>query len=86
MLVPICILLFAGLPVFAKENYAPVFAAGHKRQLMTCEQTYGAGSMQCGGMDSRFCFNPNLGQVGSQARFSCAADNINLQIDMLRTG
>ncbi|KAI5920050.1 hypothetical protein F4810DRAFT_713919 [Camillea tinctor] len=63
MLVPISILLLAGVPVFARENYAPVFPVGQKRQLMTCEQTYGSGSMQCGGMDSRFCFNPNLGQT-----------------------
>ncbi|KAI1504433.1 hypothetical protein F5X99DRAFT_406151 [Biscogniauxia marginata] len=64
LLVSLSLLLsFIGVPVLARENYAPVFTPGHKRQLMTCEQTYGPSSLQCGGTDSRFCFDPSVGQT-----------------------
>jgi hypothetical protein len=55
-----------GLLVFARESYAPTRnALVQKRQLMTCDQTYGAGSVVCGGAGSTFCYNPGAGQVGA---------------------
>ncbi|KAI1083300.1 hypothetical protein F5B20DRAFT_577682 [Whalleya microplaca] len=58
-----------GLFVFANEKYAPVSVIQHKRQAATCETTYGAGSKQCGGSDSTFCYNPDQGQT------CCAKDS-----------
>jgi hypothetical protein len=52
----------------AQSFNAPVdpFGGVRKRQLLSCEQTYGRGSINCGGSGSTFCFNPSLGQVRSQ--------------------
>jgi hypothetical protein len=55
------------LTALAQESYAPVgiaaASAAQKRQAMSCEQTYGTGSVTCGGTDSTFCYNPSLNQV-----------------------
>ncbi|KAB5580706.1 hypothetical protein GE09DRAFT_448498 [Coniochaeta sp. 2T2.1] len=34
-----------------------------RRQLLTCEQTYGADWIQCGDAESTYCFNPREGQT-----------------------
>ncbi|KAB5536540.1 hypothetical protein GE09DRAFT_330743 [Coniochaeta sp. 2T2.1] len=34
-----------------------------RRQLLTCEQTYGADWIQCGDAESTYCFNPSEGQT-----------------------
>jgi hypothetical protein len=43
------------------------FGSMRKRQLMTCEQTYGSGSINCGA--STFCYNPAAGQSCCQVDF-----------------
>ncbi|KAI0540773.1 hypothetical protein GGR58DRAFT_511492 [Xylaria digitata] len=60
-------LLFV-LPAFellvqATEGYSQLSTPPHRRQLMTCDQIYGNGSIPCGGSDSTWCYNPNLGQT-----------------------
>ncbi|KAI1828488.1 hypothetical protein F4861DRAFT_3034 [Xylaria intraflava] len=55
-----------GVMAQATESYSPLPAPLRKRQLMTCDQTYGNGSIPCGGTESRWCFNPNLGQTCCQ--------------------
>lgn len=35
----------------------------HIRGLLSCEDTYGEGSQQCGPPDSGFCYTPSKGQV-----------------------
>ncbi|KAI1341507.1 hypothetical protein F5Y15DRAFT_431236 [Xylariaceae sp. FL0016] len=45
-----------------KVHYAPIYSLTYKRQLMTCEQTYGIGSQRCGSVSSTFCYNPAQGQ------------------------
>ena len=47
------------------SNYAPLLSGGAKRGLMTCEETYGAGSTLCGGATSTMCYKPSEGQVSS---------------------
>jgi hypothetical protein len=34
-----------------------------KRELMKCDETYGAGSEKCGGAESIYCFDPTAGEV-----------------------
>ncbi|KAI0914694.1 hypothetical protein F4823DRAFT_633913 [Ustulina deusta] len=56
------------LPAFellaqATESYSPLSTPSGRRQLVTCDQTYGNGSIPCGGPESTWCFNPNLGQT-----------------------
>ena len=34
-----------------------------KKELLSCEETYGKDSQQCGPVDSGFCYKPKLGQV-----------------------
>ncbi|KAI1863875.1 uncharacterized protein JN550_009373 [Neoarthrinium moseri] len=47
-----------------KRNFAPLPAAIiHKRQLLTCNQTYGGDSQVCGGVDSTFCYSPSAGHT-----------------------
>lgn len=48
----------------AAESYPQFLTPAQKRQVMSCEQTYGNGSIPCGGEDTTTCFNPGLGQVG----------------------
>ncbi|KAI1431151.1 hypothetical protein GGR50DRAFT_698296 [Xylaria sp. CBS 124048] len=57
----------SGLIAQPKETYLPLSAPLRRRQLMTCDQTYGNGSIPCGGADSRWCFNPRLDQISSSA-------------------
>lgn len=45
------------------SSHPPAAVAGVRRQLLTCEATYGAGSLQCGGDNSTMCYNPTIGQV-----------------------
>lgn len=52
-----------GLVAQATELYWPLPTQYSEGQLMTCESTYGNGSIPCGGPESRWCFNPSLGQV-----------------------
>ncbi|KAI1420622.1 hypothetical protein F5Y12DRAFT_719378 [Xylaria sp. FL1777] len=59
------------LPAFellaqATESYSPLSTSSRRRQLATCDQTYGNGSIPCGGLESTWCFNPNLGQTCCQ--------------------
>ncbi|KAF7531472.1 hypothetical protein G7054_g8838 [Neopestalotiopsis clavispora] len=51
------------LAVNKSESYAPISAASlPRRQLMSCNQTYGTGFESCGGPDSTFCYNASAGQ------------------------
>ncbi|KAI0101669.1 hypothetical protein GGR51DRAFT_563359 [Nemania sp. FL0031] len=52
-----------GLPAQATESYAQISGSSRKRQLQTCDETYGNGSIPCGGQDSTWCFNPSIGQT-----------------------
>ncbi|KAI1163252.1 hypothetical protein F5B18DRAFT_323080 [Nemania serpens] len=52
-----------GLLVQATESYARVSASSRKRQMKSCEDTYGNGTVPCGGSDSTWCYNPSLGQT-----------------------
>jgi|SRR4051794_24256501 hypothetical protein len=53
------------LPQELGLSYAAAPTTGYRtrRQLLTCEQTYGANWVQCGDADSTFCYNPSEGQV-----------------------
>ncbi|KAH8910926.1 hypothetical protein BR93DRAFT_300576 [Coniochaeta sp. PMI_546] len=52
-----------------QESYAAAVHPTHvaslhtKRDLLTCEQTYGENWIQCGAADSTFCYNPTEGQT-----------------------
>ncbi|OIW35088.1 hypothetical protein CONLIGDRAFT_41516 [Coniochaeta ligniaria NRRL 30616] len=52
-----------------QESYAAVVHPTHvaslhmRRQLLTCEQTYGLNWTTCGDAASTFCYNPSEGQV-----------------------
>lgn len=35
----------------------------NKKDFLTCEQTYGGASIECGGSDSTYCYNPTIGEV-----------------------
>ncbi|KAJ9157412.1 hypothetical protein NKR23_g608 [Pleurostoma richardsiae] len=45
------------------RNHAPAAFFLGKRALMSCEETYGTGSVQCGNSNSTMCYNPTLGQT-----------------------
>jgi hypothetical protein len=36
-----------------------------KRSFLTCQETYGGGSITCGSDSSHYCYDPTLGEVGS---------------------
>ncbi|KAI8954300.1 hypothetical protein F4801DRAFT_575692 [Xylaria longipes] len=55
-----------GLLAQAIESYSPISVRSTKRQLLTCEQSHGNGSIPCGGPKSNLCFNPGLGQTCCQ--------------------
>ena len=61
--------VIAADPSFRSSSSSPL-AAEHpvlgRRQLMTCEQAYGPGSMQCGPGERNFCYNPSQGQVSQE--------------------
>ncbi|KAI1312424.1 hypothetical protein F5Y03DRAFT_408465 [Xylaria venustula] len=50
----------------ATESYSPLSSSSRGRQLMTCDQTYGNGSLPCGEPESTWCYNPGLGQTCCQ--------------------
>lgn len=52
-----------GLPAQAAEGYTRFSGLSRKREVMTCDETYGNGSIPCGESESSWCFNPTLGQV-----------------------
>ena len=60
----------AAASLAGQSQNAPVnpFGSLRKRQLASCESTYGNGSLNCG--DSTFCFNPSIGQVRSSPPWS----------------
>ena len=64
----IAILLLASDLVVAGElrMFAPV-STNHKRELMSCDETYGAGSVQCGDASAGMCYKPTQGEVCSPA-------------------
>ncbi|KAI0486059.1 hypothetical protein F4859DRAFT_511059 [Xylaria cf. heliscus] len=65
MLSSILLLVPAFGLVAQAESYWP------KRPGMTCESTYGNGSMPCGGPESTGCYNPGLGQICCQDNGFC---------------
>ncbi|KAI0176698.1 hypothetical protein BJ166DRAFT_584861 [Pestalotiopsis sp. NC0098] len=72
ILFPACAL--AVLAVNRSESYAPISAALlARRQLMTCNETYGAGFESCGGPDSTFCYNAGIGQTCCPDKGYCDA-------------
>ncbi|KAI1279144.1 hypothetical protein F5Y07DRAFT_406394 [Xylaria sp. FL0933] len=52
-----------GLLAQATEGYSPLSMPSRRRQLMTCDRTYGNGSIPCGEPETRLCYNPGLGQT-----------------------
>ncbi|KAB8302467.1 hypothetical protein EYC80_005873 [Monilinia laxa] len=72
----------------------------NKRDFLTCEQTYGGGSIPCGGGDSKYCYDPTIGEsccmqdygycgigdVCAPIEGYCCHENENTQICMLRLG
>ncbi|KAI1157162.1 hypothetical protein F4825DRAFT_467989 [Nemania diffusa] len=52
-----------GLPAQAAEGYTRFSGLSRKREVMTCDETYGNGSIPCGESESSWCFNPTLGQT-----------------------
>ncbi|KAI1734237.1 hypothetical protein F4680DRAFT_358205 [Xylaria scruposa] len=55
----------------ATESYSPISVPSPKRQLMSCESTYGSGSTPCGGPESTQCYNPSMGQTCCQDSGYC---------------
>jgi hypothetical protein len=60
---------FAGLS-FAQNSdsdsttlYSEIGDSNIKRDFLTCEDTYGGGSITCGNSTSRYCYDPTLGEV-----------------------
>ncbi|KAI1173868.1 hypothetical protein F4777DRAFT_419666 [Nemania sp. FL0916] len=45
------------------EGYSPRYASPQRRQLKTCEETYGKGFIPCGGPEGGSCINPAMGQT-----------------------
>jgi hypothetical protein len=60
MLAPTTLILLSSAGVLASQAQ---YAALGKRDLMSCEQTYGAGAQLCGDASHGMCFNPTQGQV-----------------------
>ncbi len=54
-----------GLLVPAAQHYRRYasLSPGSRRDLQTCNQTYGTGFVACGNSSSVMCFNPSQGQV-----------------------
>ncbi|CZT03456.1 hypothetical protein WAI453_012326 [Rhynchosporium graminicola] len=50
-------------------THSPVKGLKSKRALLSCLETYGGGSVTCGGADSLFCYDPSLGDT------CCSMDN-----------
>jgi hypothetical protein len=56
---------------FATLTFAQATATGHnpvagfkiKRGFLTCQETYGGGSITCGGISSHYCYDPTLGEA-----------------------
>ncbi|KAL2108447.1 hypothetical protein VUR80DRAFT_3781 [Thermomyces stellatus] len=46
----------------------------HIRGLLSCEDTYGEGSQQCGPPDSGFCYTPSKGQTCCDAGYGYCPD------------
>ncbi|KAG4439883.1 hypothetical protein IFR05_004659 [Cadophora sp. M221] len=59
----------ANLSVASLMSRSPINGLKPKRALLTCLETYGGGSITCGGVDSLFCYDPTLGET------CCAMDN-----------
>ncbi|KAF7913853.1 uncharacterized protein EAF01_000259 [Botrytis porri] len=72
----------------------------NKRDFLSCEQTWGEGSIPCGGSDSKYCYDPTIGETccmqdygycgigdvcASIAGYCCHKDE-NEKICMLRLG
>jgi len=56
--------LFASAMADHGASYSPLNVGNpFKRDVQTCEQSYGAGSVACGATDHGMCFNPSQGQV-----------------------
>lgn len=56
---------------FRNSQTAPLVAEHPvlgRREVLSCEQTYGNGSVQCGPGESNFCYNPSAGQVSLMFR------------------
>ncbi|KAH7417124.1 hypothetical protein BKA64DRAFT_768911 [Cadophora sp. MPI-SDFR-AT-0126] len=54
---------FANLSLATLTNHSPMKRLQPKRALLTCLETYGGGSVNCGGDDSLFCYDPTLGET-----------------------
>ncbi|ETS88035.1 hypothetical protein PFICI_01863 [Pestalotiopsis fici W106-1] len=62
------------LAVNKSESYAPISAVSlPRRQLMTCNQTYGQRFESCGGPESTFCYNAGAGQSCCPDKGYCEA-------------
>lgn len=40
-----------------------------KRGFLTCQETYGGGSITCGDSSSHFCYDPTLGEASPPVQF-----------------
>ncbi|KAK0618441.1 hypothetical protein B0T17DRAFT_339062 [Bombardia bombarda] len=66
-------LLASGHALIARASEGLQEIPGHiarrQQHFMSCEETYGKGSVRCGGEGSPFCYNPYMGQT------CCNTDN-----------
>lgn len=74
------------LPPIAANRHESYAASVHtKRDLLTCDQTYGANWTQCGNIDSTFCYNPSEGQVRTLPAVTRDRPQLTLCAVVLRT-
>ncbi|PVH88393.1 hypothetical protein DL98DRAFT_509099 [Cadophora sp. DSE1049] len=59
----------AEISLASLTNHSPMNKLKPKRALLTCLETYGGGSVTCGGADSLYCYDPALGET------CCEMDN-----------
>jgi hypothetical protein len=43
--------------------HSPIEGIEAKRAYLTCQESYGDGSITCGDANSLYCYNPTLGEV-----------------------
>ncbi|KUJ22488.1 uncharacterized protein LY89DRAFT_300658 [Mollisia scopiformis] len=53
---------FATLAMAESTAHRSLHQSKIKRGFLTCEQTYGGGSITCGAVDSHYCYNPTVGE------------------------
>lgn len=49
----------------ASQNKGLPKGGNFKREFLTCQETYGGGSVTCGGSSSHYCYDPTQGEVST---------------------